>query len=86
MRSFAPNPSGYDPDYHFKFGIEAGCSAYAAPLGFLEHGAKKYADKIDFAVFPSLQGGPHNNVISDLQKEAMKQCSQERIQLIGEFN
>jgi len=25
---------------------------------------KKYSDKIDFAVFPSLQGGPHNNVIS----------------------
>jgi glycine hydroxymethyltransferase len=25
---------------------------------------KEYSDKIDFAVFPSLQGGPHNNVIS----------------------
>lgn len=24
----------------------------------------KYSDKIDFAVFPSLQGGPHNNVIA----------------------
>ena len=45
-KSFAPNPYGYDPEYHFKFGIEAGCNAYAAPLGFLEHGAKKYADKI----------------------------------------
>ena len=45
-KSFAPNPDGYDPEYHFKFGIEAGCNAYAAPLGFLEHGAKKYADKI----------------------------------------
>ena len=45
-KSFAPNPEGYDPEYHFKFGIEAGCNAYAAPLGFLEHGAKKYFDKI----------------------------------------
>ena len=45
-KSFAPNPDGYDPEYHFKFGIEAGCNAYAAPLGFLEHGAKEYADKI----------------------------------------
>ena len=25
---------------------------------------KEYSDKIDFSVFPSLQGGPHNNVIS----------------------
>ena len=25
---------------------------------------KEYSDKIDFAVFPSLQGGPHNNVIA----------------------
>ena len=39
-KSFAPNPEGYDPEYHFKFGIEAGCNAYAAPLGFLEHCAK----------------------------------------------
>lgn len=35
-RSFAPNPAGYDPRYHFQLAIEAGCNAYAAPLGFLE--------------------------------------------------
>jgi class I fructose-bisphosphate aldolase len=35
-RSFAPNPAGYDPDYHFQLAIEAGCNAYAAPLGFIE--------------------------------------------------
>ena len=35
-RSFAPNPAGYDPGYHFLLAIEAGCNAYAAPLGSLE--------------------------------------------------
>jgi class I fructose-bisphosphate aldolase len=35
-RSFAPNPPGYDPRYHAQLAIEAGCNAYAAPLGFLE--------------------------------------------------
>lgn len=42
-RSFAVNPGGYDPDYHFRLAIEAGCNAYAAPLGFLEAGAAKFA-------------------------------------------
>ncbi len=45
-RSFAPNPPGYDPDYHFQLAIEAGCNAYAAPLGFLEAGAAKFAGQI----------------------------------------
>jgi class I fructose-bisphosphate aldolase len=45
-RSFAPNASGYDPDYHFQLAIEAGCNAYAAPLGFLEAGAAKYAGEV----------------------------------------
>ncbi len=45
-RSFAPNPLGYNPHYHFEFGIEAGCNAYAAPLGFLEAGAAAFAGQI----------------------------------------
>lgn len=45
-RSFAPNPAGYDPDYHFSLAIESGCNAYAAPLGFLEQGADKFAGQI----------------------------------------
>jgi class I fructose-bisphosphate aldolase len=45
-RSFAPNPAGYDPDYHFDLAIKAGLSAYAAPLGFLEAGAAKHAGDI----------------------------------------
>src|SRR5438552_141480 len=45
-RSFAPNPDAYDPDYHFQLAIDAGCNAYAAPLGFLEAGAFKFAGQV----------------------------------------
>src|SRR5205814_9451152 len=45
-RSFAPNPDAYDPDYHFQLAIDAGCNAYAAPLGFLEAGAANFAGQI----------------------------------------
>jgi class I fructose-bisphosphate aldolase len=45
-RSFAPNPAGYDPRYHFELAIDAGCNAYAAPLGFLEAGAAEFAGRI----------------------------------------
>lgn len=45
-RSFAPNPAGYDPDYHFQLALEAGCNAYAAPLGFLEAGVCKFLGEI----------------------------------------
>jgi class I fructose-bisphosphate aldolase len=45
-RSFAPNPAGYDPDYHFQLAIDAGCNAYAAPLGFIEAGAAKFAGQV----------------------------------------
>lgn len=45
-RSFAPNPPAYDPRYHFELAIESGCNAYAAPLGFLEAGAREFAGEI----------------------------------------
>jgi class I fructose-bisphosphate aldolase len=45
-RSFAPNPPGYDPEYHIQLAIDAGCNAYAAPLGFIEAVAGKYAGQI----------------------------------------
>ncbi|MEK7306826.1 MAG: class I fructose-bisphosphate aldolase [Nitrospirota bacterium] len=45
-RSFAPNPSAYNPLYHFELAVESGCSAYAAPLGFIEAGAAEYAGEI----------------------------------------
>jgi class I fructose-bisphosphate aldolase len=45
-RSFAVNPPGYDPRYHFELAIEAGCNAYAAPLGFIEAAARDFAGEI----------------------------------------
>jgi class I fructose-bisphosphate aldolase len=45
-RSFAKNPEGYDPRYHFRLAIDAGCNAYAAPLGFLEAAAADFAGEI----------------------------------------
>lgn len=45
-RSFAMNPAGYDPRYHFQLAVDAGCSGYAAPLGFLEAGAREFAGEI----------------------------------------
>jgi class I fructose-bisphosphate aldolase len=60
-RSFAPNPPGYNPHYHFELGVEAGCNAYAAPLGFLEAGAAEYAGEIPLI----LKLNNHDSLISD---------------------
>ena len=45
-RSSAMNPPGYNPHYHFELAVEAGCNAYAAPLGFLEAGAAEHAGEV----------------------------------------
>jgi class I fructose-bisphosphate aldolase len=45
-RSFAPNDVGYDPHYFFKLAIDAGLSAYAAPLGSIEAAAGSFAGSI----------------------------------------
>ena len=45
-RSFAPNPDGYDPAYFPSMAVEAGCNAYAAPLGSLELVAREYAGRL----------------------------------------
>jgi fructose-bisphosphate aldolase, class I len=45
-RSFAKNPGGYDPHYHYQLAIDAGLNAYAAPLGSLEAGADTFAGQI----------------------------------------
>lgn len=45
-RSFAINPLAYDPHYHYQLAVDAGLSAYAAPLGMLEAGADTFAGMI----------------------------------------
>ena len=45
-RTFGPNPAGFNPHYHFQLAIEAGCNAYAAPLGSLEQPAAKFAGQV----------------------------------------
>jgi class I fructose-bisphosphate aldolase len=46
LRSFAPNPPAYDPEYHFQLALDAGTNAYAAPLGFIQAGADRYAGEV----------------------------------------
>jgi len=45
-RTFEPNPAGYDPEYHAHLAVASGCNAYAAPLGFIEAVASRYAGRI----------------------------------------
>lgn len=45
-RTFASNPPAFDPLYHFSLAVDAGLSAYAAPLGMLEAGADTFAGQI----------------------------------------
>lgn len=45
-RSFAVNAPAYDPHYHYQLAVDAGLSAYAAPLGMLEAGAATFAGQI----------------------------------------
>jgi len=45
-RSHAPNPPGYDPHYHYQLAVDAGMSAFAAPLGMLEAGADTFAGAV----------------------------------------
>ena len=45
-RSFGPNELAYEPRYHFQLAVDAGCNAYAAPLGFIESGAHEFAGEV----------------------------------------
>lgn len=45
-RSFSMNPAAYDPHYFFDLAVDAGVSAFAAPLGLLEAGADTFAGQM----------------------------------------
>lgn len=64
-RSFGMNMDAYDPHYHYKMAIETGCSAYAAPLGSLEAGARTFAGKI-----PLILKMNHANSLSTQKADA----------------
>ena len=67
-RSFAKNSPAYDPHYHFKLAIDAGLSAFAAPLGMLEAGADTFAGQI-----PLIMKVNSSNSLSD-EKTAPSQA------------
>lgn len=45
-RSFGMNLQAFDPHYHYELAIDAGLSAFAAPLGLLEAGSSTFKGKI----------------------------------------
>jgi class I fructose-bisphosphate aldolase len=65
-RSFAPNPAAYDPHYHFQLAIDAGLSAYAAPLGMIEAGADTFAGAI-----PTILKVNSSNSLADEKDQAV---------------
>lgn len=80
-RSFQPNPAGYDPEYHPSIAIEAGCNAYAAPLGFIEAIAAKYAGRLPLILKVNNSdsvGGPeqpHSALTSSVKEAVRLGCS-----------
>ncbi len=75
-RSFAPNPTAYDPHYHFQLAIDAGLSAYAAPLGMIEAGADSFAGAIPTILkvnsCNSLAPGIKDQAITGSVKDALR--------------
>jgi len=81
-RSFAPNPDGYDPRYHFQLALDAGCNAYAAPLGFIEAAAAEYAGQIPLILklnnsdsLSKLGGAPCSAVTGSVKEAVRLGCA-----------
>jgi class I fructose-bisphosphate aldolase len=81
-RSFAPNPEGYDPRYHFQLALDAGCNAYAAPQGFIEAAAAEYAGQIPLILkvnssdsLSKMGGAPCSAVTSSVQEAVRLGCA-----------
>lgn len=81
-RSFAKNPSAYDPHYHFSLALESGCNAYAAPLGFIEAGAREFAGEIPLILkinnsesLFNAKGGPISALTSSVEDALRLGCA-----------
>ena len=75
-KSFMVNPEAYDPIYHYELAIEAGLSAYAAPLGFLEAGAETYAGQI-----PTILKINSSNSLSSIKNQSKNGTVKEALRL-----
>ncbi len=80
-RSFAPNSPGYDPEYHAQLAIDAGCNAFAAPLGFIEAVAHEYAGQIPLILkvnnsdsLSKLGGAPISAVTASVREAVRLGC------------
>ena len=76
-RSFGVNPAAYDPHYHYQLAIDAGLSAYAAPLGPLEAGADTFAGQIPLILKVNsssslLPKGPKTQAITATVDDALR--------------
>ncbi|MFD1912120.1 class I fructose-bisphosphate aldolase [Halodurantibacterium flavum] len=78
-RTFAANPAAYDPHYHYQLAIDAGLSAYAAPLGMIEAGADTYAGQIPTI----LKVNSANSLMSDTagKNQAITACVDDALRL-----
>ena len=65
-RSFGPNPLAYDPHYHFQLALDAGLSAYAAPLGMIEAAAASFAGSL-----PTILKLNSSNSLATLKDQAV---------------
>ncbi len=75
-RSFAPNPAAYDPHYHFQLAVDAGLSAYAAPLGMIEAGADSFAGAI-----PTILKVHSSNSLATTKDQAITGSVQDALRL-----
>jgi class I fructose-bisphosphate aldolase len=75
-RSFAVNPPAYDPRYHFELAIDAGLSAFAAPLGLLTAGADRYAGEI-----PLILKANNANSLGTVKDEAVTATVRDALEL-----
>lgn len=67
IKSFEVNPEAYDPNYHFQLAIDAGMSAYAAPLGMIEAGASTYAGMLPLILKLNSSNSLHANSLTSDQ-------------------